>query len=90
MKQVSTPWATRVRMSASAPFTGRPPSEVGGDVGLEDGAGVEDAAGVERGLDAAHELQLGRILEDGQVRPLELADPVLTGDGAAQRPSQPP
>ena len=87
MKQWSTPCATSVRMSASAPFTG-PPPPAGRTVtpASKMVLGVEDAVGVEGDFDAAHEVQLGRILEGGEVRPLELADPVLAGDGTAQRP----
>ena len=47
--------------------------------------GIEDALRVEGRLDPAHEVQLDRVLELGQVRPLLGADAVLAGDGAAQR-----
>jgi glycolate oxidase len=51
---------------------------------IEDHPGVEDAGGVEAGLDAAHEVELRRILDLGEVGLLLGADPVLAADGSAE------
>ncbi len=51
---------------------------------IEDRAGVEDAARVERRLDAAHQRELRRVLELGDVRLLLGADAVLARDRAAE------
>ena len=53
-------------------------------VSVEHGAGIQDAVRVERGLDAAHERELGRILELEEVLLLLLADAVLGRDRAAE------
>ena len=85
MKQVSTPWSTRVRMSDWAPFTvGLLGGDRVGGLGGEDRPRVEDAAGVEGRLDPAHELELHRVLEIGVGGQLRRADPVLARDGAAE------
>ena len=86
MKQVSTPWSTRVRISAWAPFTGAllRSGRADAGAGASTCARVEDARGVERRLDPAHQLELDRVLELGERRQLGRADPVLAGDGTAQ------
>src|SRR4051794_6928285 len=77
MKHTSTSAPTSVRIRAWAPFIGVP--------SIEDGAGVQDAGRVEGRLDPSHELELGRVLDDGQVRLLLRADAVLAGHRPAQR-----
>src|SRR5688572_15555775 len=77
MKQTSTPASTSVRIRAWAPF-------MGSSWSVEDGAGVEDPGWVEGRLDAAHEVELGGVLDGGQVLLLLGADAVLARDRAAE------
>src|SRR5947199_1465620 len=79
VKHTSTSALTSVRISACAPFM----FCLRGSV--EESARVENAVGVERDLDAAHELDLGRVLELEVVPLLLLAHAVLARDGTAQR-----
>ena len=67
-------------MSAAAPFNGR--DLLVPDV--EDGARIEDPLWIEGRLFPAHEIELSRHPPARPDRALELADPVLTGDGSAE------
>src|ERR1700751_1049070 len=50
----------------------------------EEDVGIEDARRVEALLDAAHEVDLDRVLELQEVRGLGAAEAVFAGDRAAQ------
>ena len=87
VKQTSTSLSTSVRSSDWAPFMVIVPRsvDVGVGSGAEERARVEDAVRVERGLDPAHQCELGRILELEEVALLGPADAVLARDRAAER-----